>query len=57
MNISELIAKLEIMRNKFGDVPVEVRNSDGEWNFADRVMASIGGKPGEERWGVHVDSP
>lgn len=57
MTINELIAKLEQMRNDYGDARVEVRNSAGDWNDAEEVQATHYGKPSDDlKWIVFIDA-
>lgn len=56
MVISELIAKLEYMRNERGDVVVEVRNSVGDWDDAQEVQLTYYRKPASgPKWVVFID--
>ena len=58
MVISELIAKLEFMRNEYGDVRVEVRNAAGDFDDADTLQATYYGNPFnvDRKWVVFIDN-
>jgi len=57
MTITELISKLEKMREEYGDVLVEVRNSFGDWGYVEHVSEThycfISSEP---KWVVFIES-
>jgi phage gp37-like protein len=57
MKISELIEKLEKIKEQIGDAPVEVRNESGDWDYAcvvDIVNANRAIYP--QKWKVFIES-
>ena len=57
MLISEAVNRLEVLLQHFGDAPIQVRNSAGEFDDAvDAEMVNVTWEPGKPTWQVFIDT-
>ena len=56
MLITELISKLEDLRELVGNVPVEVRNEAGEFNDAETAeIVNVSRDKNKPKWATYID--
>jgi hypothetical protein len=56
MKISELIEKLEQLRDQVGDVEVEARNTAGDYDTAeDAEIVNVACKANDPKWRVYIE--
>lgn len=56
MLITELVSKLEKLKERLGDIEVEVRNEVGDFNLAETVeMVNISRKKDEPKLRAYID--
>lgn len=57
MKITQLIKRLDELQKSVGDVVVEVRNPDGDFDEASEVQpVNVSQKYGEPKWRVYVEA-
>ena len=55
MKLLECIEKLKEIHERIGDVRVQVRNSEGEWDYVNEVAYTNIGIPSDPEWVLYID--